>query len=185
LVGFFYCIVAFAALLLPFFISVDGAFSPDRRLFFVVIKLYGIKIVSLKIFFDEKHGIALSVNGKRGKVISERSERGDGKPSRNYLPLLRALILTRVDLTLYAGGKADRISLYIAALNLLLEQALKALPRRPDRCRIEALPCYVNDSMTVKFSIRFFTAIAPLLFAFAHTKRGERNAKRSDRKFDG
>lgn len=183
--GFFYCVVAFAVLLLPFFIGVEGAFSPDRRLFFVVIRLYGVRIVSLKIFFDEKQGISVSVNGRTGKTIAKRSNKKEGAPSKSYFPLLYALIFTEIDLTLYVGGEAGRVSLYIAALDLVFEQALSVLPRRPDKCRIEVLPCYVNDRVTVNFSIRFFTAIAPLLFAFAHTKRGVRNAKRSDRKSDG
>ena len=183
--GFFYFVLVFTALLLPFYIGVDGAFSPDRRLFFVVIRLYGVKIVSLKVFFDKDGEILLSVNGKKGKAISKRSNDKKAKPSRNYLPLLNALIFTKIELTVYAGGEPERVSVFLAALSLVFEQAMRAFPRRPDNCRIVALPCYVSDQATAKFSIRFFTAAAPLLFAFAHTTKGEKNAKRSYREFDG
>lgn len=183
--GFFYFVLVFTALLLPFYISVDGAFSFDRRLFFAVIKLYGIQLISVKIFFSKEGEILLSVNDKKGKAISKRSEDKEEKHSRNYLPLLNALIFTKIELTVYAGGEPERVSVFLAALSFMLEQALWSLPRRPDSCRIEALPCFVNDQTTAKFSIRFFSAAAPLLFAFAHTTKGEKNAKRSDRKFDG
>ena len=174
------------ALIFPFFVSVDGAFCSDRQLFFAVIKLYGIKVLSIKIFFDKKEGIMLSLNGGKGKTISKKSnKKKKGGKNRNLLPLLGALYFTKIDLTLYAGGAPERVSLFLGALQVAVERFLAALPRIPDICRIEILPCYVNDQATAKFSIRFFTSLALFLYGFAHTTKEEKDAKRSDRKFDG
>lgn len=181
---FFYAVIGLAALLLPVFVGADGAFSLDRKMFFLSIRLYGVRILSLKVFLDEKEGILLSVNGKKGKPLSKRS--GDGKEKkRNYLPMLSALIFTEIDIVLYVGGEPQTVSLTLAAIERVLFCAIELLPRRPDDCRVEVLPCYVNSQATVKFSIKLFTSIILLLFHFAHTIKGEKDAKRSDRKFDG
>ena len=89
---FFYALIVFAALLLPIFVSAEGAFSLDRKVFFVSIKLYGVRILSLKVFLDEKEGIVLSVNGKNGKPLSQKQSKGkeNGK-KRNYLPMISAI----------------------------------------------------------------------------------------------
>ncbi|MBO4479869.1 MAG: hypothetical protein J5774_05840 [Clostridia bacterium] len=181
---FFYAVVVFAAFLLPFFVSADGAFSLDRKVFFVTIKLYGLKILSLKVFFDEKEGVVVSVNGKKGKPVGkERS--GKKGTKRNYLPMLNALIFTKIDLTLYVGGDPQKVSLGLAAARLVAEGMIGFLPRHPDEARVEVLPCYVNDQATAKFSIRFFTSAALILYGLAHTIKGEKDAKRSDRELDG
>ena len=158
----------------------------DRKVFFVSIKLYGVRILSLKVFLDEKEGIVLSVNGKNGKPISQKQSKGkeNGK-KRNYLPMIAALTFTEIDIGLYVGGEPQRVSLTLAATERLLRAMLAMLPNPPDECRVEVLPCYVNSQATAKFSIKLFTSVMVILFYLAHTTKGEKDAKRSDRKFDG
>ena len=98
---------------------------------------------------------------------------------------MNALIFTKIDLSLYVGGDPQRVSLTLAFVRLLTEGMIGLLPRLPDEWRVEALPCYVNDQATAKFSIRFFTSAALILYGLAHTIKGEKDAKRSDRELDG
>ncbi len=172
-------------IVLPIFVGVDGAFSVDRKLLFFVVKLFGVKILAIKLFFDEKEGILLSLNGKKGKPISTKQSEQTDKPKRDYTSLLSALTFTKTDVCVYVGGAAQTISLIMGFFNVLTESLVSALKKPPEDCRIVLLPCYVNDQATVKFSIRFFTSVAVMLFALAHTTKGEKYAKRSDRKLDG
>ena len=185
---FFYFIIGLLALLLPIFIGVDGAFSLDRKLLFVVLKVYGFKVLSVKIYFDEKQGVLISFNGKSGKQISKKSKNNKNNTTkRNYLPMINALFFTKIDLTAYIGGEPQTLSVALGLWQAITETILLSLPknRTPQQMRVELLPCYVNGQATVKFSICLFTTLALLLFAFAHTTKEENNAKRSNRKFDG
>ena len=183
--GFFFALVALTALLIPIFVSADGAFSLDRKLFFVSIKVYGIRMLSIKVFFDEKAGILVSVNGKNGKPLSMKEKKKQQGKKKNYLPLITALYFTKADITVYAGGEPRRVSLMLAFLQMITETFLSLLPRSPDVSRVTMLPCYTGDQTTVKFSIKLFTSVLVILFALAHTRKEEKDAKRSNREFDG
>lgn len=174
------------ALLLPIFIGVDGAFSVDRKLLFFIVRIFGLKILTIKFYFDENDGILISLNGRKGKPISKKKTKGkSGKWKRDYTSLLSALTFTKIDFVVYAGGDAESISLFMGALNVVMQNVLSTLEKVPEECKILILPCYVNDQVTVKFSIRFFSSVVVMLFALAHTTKGENYAKRSDRELDG
>ena len=178
---FFYAIIAFVLLLLPIFISAEGAFSVGRKVVFLRLKLYGIKVITLKIFLDEKEGLLLSINGRKAKGLSKKEKKS--KPKRDYLPLLRALYFTNADIAVYAGGEPEGISLFLASLQILLNRALSEGVRfgRMDRYKMRFYPCYVGEPFAVKFSISLFSAPALIFYALAHTTKGVKDAKRSDR----
>ena len=182
---FLYAISALLIILLPIFVRVEGAFSFERRLFFVSLRLYGIRILSVIIYFDQEGEIFLSLNGKKAKPIIRKSE--ERKDKADFLPLLEAIYLNEADLSLYVGGTPQSLSLILGALQIILNDLiLSANARSPvEYCRIRVLPCYVNDQISANFSISLFTSPVLILAALMHTKKGVKHAKGSNRKFDG
>ena len=102
---------------------------------------------------------------------------------RNYTPLFNVLYFTNIDFAIHAGGEPEGISLFLGSLEVLLNDLLNAGMRfgRVDRWRMRILPCYVGDPIAVKFSISLFSAPALIFYALAHTTKGVKNAKRSNR----
>ncbi len=166
--------------LLPISVSTEGAYSYDRRIAFIIIKLYGVKLFTIKVYFNKEEGVFISLNGKKGKRL------GEGKPKRkkptreiNYLALLSGVYLTKVDIALYIGGEPQSISLLLGSIRILLDTivALINLRRPLDSSRIRLLPCFHSDPVSAKFSITLFTSPVLILFALAHTILGERKCK--------
>ena len=163
----------------------EGAFSYDKKIAFVRIKLYGIKVVTLKFFFDEKNGVYLSVNGREGHPFPKKKK--EKKKKMDYKSIINALYFTNADVGIYAGGSPESTSLILAAIRLIIGEILAAAKAsgRLDFYRLRVFPCYVGEPISVKFSISLFTAPVLILQALAHTTNGVKYAKRSNRKFNG
>ena len=162
----------------------DGSFSADRRCMFLRIRIYGIKVLSLKLYFDPDRGVFLSVNGKEGKLIGANG--GGSGGNFDYMPLVYSLYPTKVEIGIYAGGDPLVISMFLGTVRVAIENLLNVIDRYRaiDERRIRVYPCFVNDQTSVNFSIRFFTSLTLIMQALVHTKIGVKNAKRSNRKFD-
>ena len=171
--------------LLPIFIRIEGGISLDKKTAFIMISLYGIRMITLRLFLDKEQGLLISLNGRKGRAMSTEKKRG--MPKKDYLPLLYSLFFTEVKVSLYVGGDVQGVSLILGAINVFSEQVIRLLTalRRIDNIKIRFLPCYVNDQGSVNFSIRLFTSIALILYGLAHTRKGDKNAKRINRKSDG
>ena len=167
-------------LLLPISVTAEGTYSYDRSIAFIIIKLYGVKVFTIKVYFNNEEGVFISLNGKKGKRLGE-GKRKHKKPPReiNYLSLLSCVYLSKVDIALYIGGEPQSISLLLGSIRILLDSILALInARRPlDSSRIRLLPCFHSDPVTAKFSITLFTSPALILFALAHTMLGERKCK--------
>ena len=174
---FFYALLLFILLLLPIFVRVDGGFSYDRKLAFIRIKIYGIKVLTLKFCFDEEKGVYLSVNGRPGKPFEIKRKKG--KVDRDYRAFLYTIYFTNVELDAYVGGAPDRISLAVCSMRFLLDEILSLINAldRIDFARFRILPCYVDDPITVRFSITLFSVPALILYAFAHTTKRSKKCK--------
>ena len=175
----FWAVAAILFLLFPIFIQAKGAFSLDKKTLFVKLSLFGIKMLSVTLYFSPQ-GIEWSLNGKKGKILflKERS----GTPMPIGLEVVRITYL-RIDV--YSGNDVAGTTCGMGVLFAILDPALGYLRSRKllDRAAVRILPCYVNEQTTVKFSIRLFTGIALFLGGIIHTKRGY--AKRSHRKDHG
>ena len=183
----FYLIIALLVLVFPIFVQLEGAFSYDRKNAFAVISLYGIKVLSVKIVFDDNQGVLLYVNGKEKlKNAKKFDQKKNVDVGVLYKTMLSAIYLRKVDVDLYAGGEPQTISLLLSSFRIFIFGLLSQVNayRAIDETKVRILPCYVNDQLTVKFSIAVLTAPALIFFALAHTIVGKKYAKRSNRKFD-
>ena len=182
---FFYAVLFLLFLLLPLSVQSEGSFWLEKRICLLSIKIFSIRILRIRLLFSEE-GITISLNGKKGKTIG-KSDKNEKKNKRSSSALLKAIYLRNLTLSIYAGGDAANLSLFLAMLKKSILSGIKFLKsqKRADRCKITVLPCYVNDHTTVNFSISLFTCGALLMAALPHTNKGAKNAKRSDREFDG
>ncbi len=182
---FFYALLALLIIILPVFVRIEGAFSFERRLFFLTFRLYGMRILSIILYVDKEGEPYLSIGGKKGKPILSQKEKPKKKV--NFLAILSAIYLTKADISLYVGGAPQRVSLLLGMVEIFLEDIIAGANARfpVESCRIRALPCYVNDQFSAKFSISLFTSPVLILDAFTHTRKGVKYAKGSNRKFDG
>lgn len=181
----FYTISVFLIILLPIIIRIEGTASYERRLVFLTLKVYGVRILLIILYIDQEGELFISMNRKKAKQIMRNDKISKKKVNLNAF--LTGIYLTKADVSLYVGGPPQRISLIMGAVQLILEYLiLSANDRFPiEFCRIRALPCYVNEQFSANFSISIFTSPVLMLVALLHTKKGEKDAKRSNRKYDG
>ena len=101
--------------------------------------------------------------------------------------LFSALYFRKIDISLRAGGDPTSVSLALGATEGVLQGFLAYLKGigHLDDAKVRVLPCYTGEMGTVNFSIRLFFSFASILSSLAHTTKGEKDAKRNDRKFDG
>ena len=182
---FFYSVLLLLLFLCPISVRSEGSFWLEKRLSVLSVRLFFIKILNIKLLFSED-GLYLSLNGKKGRSIPESSsEKKEKKIS--LTAFLDAIHVKNAMLTVYAGGDAASLSILLASMKESFGSVMGYLTERKrlDKCRITILPCYLNDQTTVNFSISLFSCAALILFVLAHTKKGEKHAKRSDRKYHG
>ena len=180
---FFYLVVLLLLFLLPIFVRAEGSFYSDRNYLFVRIFLFGIRILTVRLYLRE--GIYLSINNKVAKEIKLETGKKTTKPFN--LDWLNAIRSTKADLTVYAGGDPTALSLGIVSIMLILNSVFSARKASGglDRYKLNVMPCYNSQRTTVNFSIELYTSIALFLSALTHTTKGERNAKRSNREYNG
>ena len=176
----FWSILGFLILLFPFYAEITGHFSLPRKILILSVRLFGIKTVTLKIFFSED-GVYFSAFGKRGRPLIF-------KDKKTSVPFdIRALHFTSIKVRIYAGGETDATTYLLASLAEIFDVGMRYLreERVLDAGEVLILPCYVNKQSSVNLSMRFFTSIAMFFACFFHTKKGEKYAKRSYRRYHG
>ena len=154
----------------------------DKKLIFIKIRLFFVKIIALKVYFAPD-GLYYSINGKKGKPIRPK-EKTEGKK----FPFdIHALHVTNMEVRVYTGGSLVGVTYLCAALLQMLYAAERYLSAENvlDRADLRVLPCFVNEQATVYFSIKLFTSIAKFLLSLIHTKKGVEYAKRSNREYHG
>ena len=181
---FFIFSVCILVLLLPVSVGGRGVFDVDKRILSVVIRLYGIKVFTLKLYFSDE-GIFLSFNGKKGRLlIKKKKEKGENRPTFDILNAIRIRSLT---LTASIAGDPFVLSCSLASSFAALSAVISALESRGvlDHARIRLFPRAAGKAATVDFSISLITSLAMLVGGFNHTINGEKYEKRSIGKHDG
>ena len=163
----------------PICIGVDATFCLDKKTVFVKIRLFGIKILSVILYFAPK-GIEYSFNGR----VEKKAALSDKK--KNKIPFgLTCIRITALRVTVYGGAEVTSTSLFTSFLSALCDVMIRYLRQEKvlDRAEVRVLPCYVNEQGTAIISIRLFSGIALFLSGIIHTK--SRYAKRSNRQDNG
>ena len=180
---FFYLAISLTVLLLPIFVSAEGAFDLDRRYLSVNLRLFGIKILSVKVYFSDD-GAHLSINGGKGKPFAK-------KQKKSKIPIkvdpIRMIRIRTLSLTLSVGGHPTTVSYALGAALSSLSGAFAYLEEQGvlDKATIRVVPHFSGESAKVIFSTKIFTSIAMVLSGLSHTTRGEKDEKRSIGKYDG
>ena len=167
---FFYITIPLLFLLLPIPVVGQGSFRSDKRTISLTLRVYGIKILSVLLYFSEK-GIFLSLNGKQGKPIKPTD-----KPISFHFDPLAAIRIRSLALTIAAGGEPVVLSSVLGIASGSISTFLSYLEARRilDRGSIRLLPRYTGEHSSVNFSIKIFTSLAMALGALIHTPRGEK-----------
>ena len=179
---FFWSVLFLLALLCPIFVRADCSFSLEKRILCFTLRLFGVKILYGKVFFD-KEGICLSLYGRKGRAIVPPKGKGGGG-----IPFdLTALHFSSISLDVYAGGDLLGATYLLSSLIGVMDAAMRYLESEKllDRAEIRVIPCYINRQTSANLSIRVFTSIIKFSASFIHTKIGVNHAKRSDRKDHG
>ena len=182
---FFYAILILLIFLLPIAVRAEGYYRLEKRVLTLFIYLFGCRIARIKLYFTEEE-IFLSLNGKKGNRIIPKND--TSKRMRISLDgLLAAIHIRTFELSLYAGGDPSALCMTLATLSTLLHEGARYLRRRNrlDACRIRILPCDKEERLAVNFSISLFTSPALVIYAVAHTIKGDKNAKGSYRNDNG
>ena len=179
---FFYGVIGILFFLLPLFFSAEGTFRLENQTGVLFLKVLGIRVLRIRILLSEE-GFFLSLNGKKGKKLPRKKNK---KSEIEFSPF-DAIRIRSLDLSIYAGGSPEKVSMILGGIKSGTETFLSYLSatKRVDDWRVRVFPCYTDERGTVNFSIRLFTTVAFLLSAFTHTGKGEKYAKRSNRKSDG
>lgn len=179
---FFWTVLVFLILLCPIFCAADCRFSLEKRILSVTLRLFGLKILYGKVFFD-KNGLFFSIYGRKGKPILPKERKSGSGISFD----LRALHFSSITVDIYAGGDLSAATYSLSAIIVALDAAMRYLEseRLLDHASLRVLPCYINAQSAVNLSIRLFTSPIKFLSSFIHTKKGANYAKRSDRKDHG
>ena len=170
---FFIFSVCILVLLLPVSVGGRGVFDVDKRILSLVIRLYRIKVFTLKLYFSDE-GIFLSFNGKKGRLFNKKKkEKGKNRPTFDILNAIRIRSLT---LTVSIAGDPFILSCSLASSFAALSAVISALGSRGflDHARIRLLPRAVGKAATVDFSISMITSFAMLFCGFSHTTNGEK-----------
>lgn len=180
---FFYTVIILLFLLFPIPIGGQGTFDADRRIICVKLKAFFIKIISLKLYFAEG-AVYLSLNGKKGKMLSLKKKSKSSSLRFDPFAAIRIRFLT---ISLAIGGDPLVLSYTLGSMLGILSSLLSYAEDRGilDQATLRVIPALSDRSATVNFSIKLFTSIAMLLGAFGHTKRGEKDEKRSIGEYDG
>ena len=179
---FFWSVVVLLILLCPIFIEADFRFSLEKRIISFTFRLFAVKVLYGKVFFD-KSGLYFSLYGRRGKAVIPKQ----GKRGSSISFDIRALHFSSVTVDVYAGGDLFAATYVLSALIAVMDAAMRYLEseRLLDHASVRVMPCYINEQSSVNLSIRFFTSPIKFLSSFIHTTKGANYAKRSDRKDHG
>ena len=180
---FFYLILSLLFTVTPLFVKAEGSFSADRKLLYLTLRFFTIKVITIRIFFDED-GPVISVNGKKGTVIHSKHKKK--KKKHTVLEMYPQLIhIKEMKISAYTGGEITALSLAVGSILMFAEEGMYYLKRNGllDKGTVRLLPCYIGERTTVNFSITLFTSIAQIFGMLVHTKKGRNYGKRSNREY--
>lgn len=166
----FYLAVILLFLLTPIVLSAKGFFDMDKRIVTIVLRLYGIKILCVKLYLSDD-GISFSVNGKQGKQI-EMKHNGTLK---RFDPIA-AMRIRRFIVSVAVGGDPFAISVALGSVLSAANAVFDHLRSRGilDHALLRVVPRYSGDKMSVNFSIKILSSVAMACEGLIHTNRGER-----------
>ena len=169
---FFYSVIALLIILFPFYVTVRGSIDVDRRIVGARIKLFGIKLLSIKVFFSDD-GVFISINGKKGKEL--KTKRSDNNKKMRFDPVA-AVRIRSLSLSVSVAGDPSALSFALGSALSALSAALAFLECRGvlDKARLRVIPRYSGGAMAVNFSISLFFSVAMLFGGLIHTTRGEK-----------
>jgi len=168
---FLYALLPLLLLLLPLSLGVQGTFHFDKRVLFLVIRLYGVRIVFLTVYLSDQ-GVLISLNGKKGRPFTLAAE----KPRRITFDPLVALRIRSLDLVLTVKGEPLTLSSALGATMTTISVFLSYLESRGilERASLRVMPRYSGGPSAVNFSIKILTSAAMLIGGLSHTTRGEK-----------